>query len=81
MLKCIFRHTIPAYYYPIGCKHLKQLLGFILFALTTQCQAQSLGVRTVTLMGSRWDITIVASDSTQAEKYIDTVVAEVTRIE
>lgn len=81
MLKCIFRHTIPAYYYSIGCKHLKQLLGFILFALTTQCQAQSLGVRTVTLMGSRWDITIVASDSTQAEKYIDTVVAEVTRIE
>ena len=32
-------------------------------------------------MGSRWDITLVASDSLTAERYIDTVIAEVARIE
>lgn len=37
--------------------------------------------RTATLMGSRWDITIVANDSTTAEHSIDTVIAEVSRIE
>ena len=32
-------------------------------------------------MGSRFDITVVANDSTQANIYIDTAVAEITRIE
>ncbi|WP_447640956.1 MULTISPECIES: hypothetical protein [Chitinophagaceae] len=32
-------------------------------------------------MGSRWDITIVAKDSLIAENYIDSVIAETTRIE
>lgn len=32
-------------------------------------------------MGSRWDISIVADDSAASEKYIDTVIAEVSRIE
>ncbi len=32
-------------------------------------------------MGSRFDITVVASDATQADLYIDTAVAEITRIE
>ncbi len=32
-------------------------------------------------MGSRWDITIVANDSAAAERFIDSVIAEVTRIE
>ncbi len=32
-------------------------------------------------MGSRWDITLVARDSLTAEQYIDTVIAEVSRIE
>lgn len=32
-------------------------------------------------MGSRFDITVVANDSNQGNKYIDTAVAEITRIE
>ena len=32
-------------------------------------------------MGSRFDITVVANDSISAHKYIDTAVAEITRIE
>lgn len=37
--------------------------------------------RTTKLMGSRWDITIVAKDSATAERSIDEVIAEVSRIE
>lgn len=40
-----------------------------------QCQ------RPVTLMGSRFDITIVAADSAKAEKHIDEVISEMSRIE
>ncbi|GAB4029513.1 FAD:protein FMN transferase [Spirosoma jeollabukense] len=43
--------------------------------------AQVLRKRAVKLMGSRFDITIVAADSLTAERTIDTVIAEVTRIE
>ncbi len=43
--------------------------------------AQVLRTRTTTLMGSRWDISIVANDTTAAEHYIVTVIAEVSRIE
>lgn len=50
------------------------LLGF-------NASSQVLRRRTVKLMGSRFDITIVASDSLLAERHIDTVIAEVTRIE
>lgn len=51
----------------------------ILFELNAG--AQVLRQRAVKLMGSRFDITIVASDSLTAENYIDTVISEVTRIE
>ena len=37
--------------------------------------------RTLKLMGSRFDITVVANDSTQANKHIDIAVAEISRIE
>lgn len=43
--------------------------------------AQVLRHRTTMLMGSRFDITIVADDSLSAEQNIDTVIAEVSRIE
>jgi thiamine biosynthesis lipoprotein len=43
--------------------------------------AQVLRKRTVKLMGARFDITIVATDSLKAEQNIDTVIAEITRIE
>lgn len=58
-------------------KHLFLLFMFSVFI----CSAQVLRKRSVTLMGSRFDITIVTRDSATAEAYIDTVIAEVTRIE
>lgn len=45
------------------------------------CTAQQSYKRTLKLMGSRFDITVVANDSIQANKYIDTAVAEISRIE
>ncbi|WP_202405948.1 FAD:protein FMN transferase [Hufsiella ginkgonis] len=55
------------------------LLLFMLTALTAG--AQVLKKRTTKLMGSRWDITLVAPDSLTAVRHIDTVIAEVSRIE
>ncbi len=45
------------------------------------CLAQQPYKRTLKLMGSRFDITVVANDSIQASEYIDTAVAEISRIE
>ena len=45
------------------------------------CSAQQPYKRTLKLMGSRFDITVVANDSIQANKYIDTAVTEISRIE
>jgi len=44
-------------------------------------KSQVLRNRVTKLMGSRWQISIVAKDSISAEQNIDTVIAEVTRIE
>ena len=44
-------------------------------------QGQEPYKRTLKLMGSRFDITVVAMDSTQAHGYIDMAVNEITRIE
>jgi len=55
------------------------LLLFVL--LTFGARAQVLRNRTTKLMGSRWQINIVAKDSLMAEQNIDTCIAEVTRIE
>lgn len=46
-----------------------------------QVHAQVLRERPVTIMGSRFDISIVAEDALTAERYIDSVVAEMVRIE
>lgn len=43
--------------------------------------AQILRKRTTMLMGGRFDITIVAKDALSAERYIDTVIYEISRIE
>ncbi|WP_052467089.1 FAD:protein FMN transferase [Psychroserpens damuponensis] len=45
------------------------------------CTAQQPYKRTLKLMGSRFDITVVANDSIKANKYIDTAIAEISRIE
>ena len=54
-------------------------LYFILFSIA--CSAQQAHKRTLKLMGSQFDITVVAKTTVQANKYIDTAVAEITRIE
>lgn len=60
---------------------MRVILTIALLILMLSCSAQVLQQRTVRLMGSRFDITIVSKDTATADAYIDTVVAEVTRIE
>jgi len=63
---------------------MKLKVGLFILLLLVVCLnafAQVQRQRPVTLMGSRFDITIVAADSAQAEKHIDEVIAEMNRIE
>jgi thiamine biosynthesis lipoprotein len=53
----------------------------ILFLLSSSCFAQQPYKRTLKLMGSCFDITVVAKDSVLANTYIDIAVAEIERIE
>lgn len=61
--------------------NLKQLFSIIFLVLTIACSAQQPYKRKLKLMGSRFDVTVVANDSIEGNKYIDTAVAEITRIE
>jgi thiamine biosynthesis lipoprotein len=58
-----------------------QFLFLLLLICAFTSHSQVLRKRTTLLMGGRFDITIVAKDSLSAEKNIDTVIAEITRIE
>lgn len=58
-----------------------QFLFFLLIVCSFSSNGQILRKRTTLLMGGRFDITIVAKDSVSAEQNIDTVIAEITRIE
>jgi thiamine biosynthesis lipoprotein len=64
---------------------MSKLFKYHCFLIALLCSlsmhAQVLRKRTTLLMGSRFDITIVAQDSLLAEKNIDEVIAEITRIE
>lgn len=60
---------------------LRSLLMAALMLPALISTSQVLRKRTTTLMGGRFDITIVAQDSTSAERHIDTVIAEIARIE
>ena len=60
---------------------MKRLILPVIILLALNANSQVLRKRTTMLMGSRWDITLVANDSTLAEQNIDTVIAEVSRIE
>jgi thiamine biosynthesis lipoprotein len=53
----------------------------ILTLLVFSANAQVLRKRTVKLMGGRWQITLVGEDSISTEQNIDTVIAEIARIE
>ncbi|MBW4888763.1 FAD:protein FMN transferase [Mucilaginibacter sp. HMF5004] len=60
---------------------MKKVLLLLLLSPVLIANAQVLRNRTTKLMGSRWQITIVAKDSLTAEQNIDVVIAEVSRIE
>jgi thiamine biosynthesis lipoprotein len=63
---------------------LKKILTIVpicLFLYSFACIGQVLRKRTTLLMGSRFDITIVAEDSLTAETRIKETIAEITRIE
>jgi thiamine biosynthesis lipoprotein len=60
-------------------KHLFTFLFFLIYSFSIN--AQVLRKRNTMLMGGRFDITIVAKDSLTAEKSIDEVIAEISRIE
>ncbi len=67
---------------PYKCFLSIQLFFTVLFTINAfTATSQELRKRTVELMGGRFDITIVSKDSLSAERYIDTVIREVTRIE
>lgn len=65
---------------PLKFSTLKKLVIILLF-FSVSVQAQVLRKRTVRLMGSRFDISIVDKDTASAEANIDLVIKEVTRIE
>lgn len=56
-------------------------LSLLLFFISAALQAQVVHKRVVKLMGSRFDLTVVANDEPQAQAYIDTAIVEITRIE
>lgn len=61
--------------------NLKSLITIFAILFSVVCSAQQPYKRTLKLMGSRFDVTVVAKDSIAAHKHIDTAVAEITRIE
>jgi len=63
-------------------KHLLKI-NLVTFLLLLNCAAfaQTLRKRTTLLMGSKFEITIVAKDAQTAEANIDTVIQEISRIE
>jgi thiamine biosynthesis lipoprotein len=60
---------------------MKKYVTIVLILYSFISNAQVLRKRTTLLMGGRFDITIVAKDSAEAEMNIDTVISEITRIE
>lgn len=60
---------------------MRLLISTLLIFLSFYTNAQVLRNRTTTLMGSRWQISIVAENAQTAELHIDSVINEVSRIE
>ncbi|MDP5082549.1 MAG: FAD:protein FMN transferase [Winogradskyella sp.] len=60
---------------------MKALSTLFLILFSTILVAQQPYKRVLKLMGSRFEITVVANDSIQGNNYIDNAVAEITRIE
>ena len=67
---------------PLNHNRLKKVfIGAVFLLFVFFAEAQSTHKRVMKLMGSRFDITVVAKDSVQAHSYIDLAVSEITRIE
>lgn len=66
---------------PTNKNFIKQLLFLFVISCSFYGNAQVLRKKTTLLMGSRFDITIVAKDSLTAVQNIDACIAEITRIE
>lgn len=60
---------------------MKRLFLILFFLWGISASAQSVFKRTLKLMGSRFDISVVAENQQQADGYIDIAVEEITRIE
>lgn len=60
---------------------MKKIFTFILALSVSIGSAQQSYKRTLKMMGSRFDITVVAADSISANGYIDTAIGEIDRIE
>ena len=58
-----------------------KLIRLFIFLFTFALTAQETHNRTLLLMGTRFDITVVAKDSVQSNAYIDLAIEEITRIE
>jgi len=73
----------PVFLYDIyfGFNLMKKIFPLFFLLSTLSAGSQILRKRTTLLMGSRWQITIVAKDSLSAEQNIDTCITEITRIE
>ena len=59
----------------------KHLVLFAILLSSTFLFSQEVQRRTLKLMGSRFDITVVTNDSLSGSKYIELAIAEITRIE
>ncbi len=60
-------------------KHITGILFFVFLGFNLQ--AQQPHKRTLKLMGCRFEITVVAKNKAEADKYIDLAISEITRIE
>ncbi len=60
---------------------MKAFFIFSFLLIINSSFSQQIHKRTLKLMGSRFDITVVAKDSVQAKQYINTAVKEIQRIE
>ena len=60
---------------------MQKIITFILLFTVTTVFSQKRYTKVTKLMGSRYDITVVAKDSVKAQQYIDMAIAEISRIE
>lgn len=60
---------------------IKYIILNVLLFFTAVANSQQLQRKTVKLMGSRFDISVVAKDSVEANNYIDIAINEISRIE